>query len=144
MGITYAYFTSKVSGNTGEKSIVVNDINEIVVDSFVRPIENQYKVNIGKKKTSEIDYTKFIENLIPDKQDLEIEVITDLSTNPDQVVVRISDGDSVDFIKIAVESTGNPSAVGDFDLWFLIILGVILAGLIMLVASTGVFSVIGL
>ena len=30
----------------GEKSIVVDDVNEIVVDSFVRPIENQYKIYI--------------------------------------------------------------------------------------------------
>ena len=46
--------------------------------------------------------------------------------NPDEVVVMVTDGDSVDFIKFKVESTGNPTNFEGGEWAFLIILGIIL------------------
>ena len=125
------------------KQYEVNNKDEAVInftleqnkDSAGNPIEGEYIVKIGKKKTSEVDFTKFIENLNPNNQDLQVQVISDLEDNPDEVVVMITDGDEVEFVKFNVESEGNPGDFGGEEWIFLVVLGIILVVLTAILIS---------
>ena len=116
------------------KQYEVNNKNEAVKaytltqnkDQNGNEVPNEYTVDIGDNKTSDVDFAKFIENLNPENQDLEIEVLTDILSNPDEVVVRVTDGDETEFVKFTVKSTGNPTGFQGEEWTFLLLLGVIL------------------
>ena len=126
--------TYLIQVNREAKQYDVNNNNEAVksfeleqkVDKNGAPIHNEFIVDIGAKKTSEVDFSNFIENLNPANQELDITVITDTSTNPDEVVVRITDGDETEFVKFQVKSTGNPTGFQGEEWTFLLLLGIIL------------------
>ena len=111
--------------NNKDESVKSYDLEQNK-DASGNLIANEYTVNIGNKKTSEVDFTKFIENLDPTNQNLEVSVLTDVSTNPDEVVVRITDGDETEFVKFQVKSTGNPTGFQGEEWTFLLLLGIIL------------------
>lgn len=88
----------------------------------------EYKINIGKKKTSEIDFYSYIKDLNPDNQVLSVEILSDISANPNEVLVKVTtDNDETQIVKFTIESSGNPSSttVQDFIPLF-IILGIVI------------------
>ncbi|MDE7162146.1 MAG: cadherin-like beta sandwich domain-containing protein, partial [Anaeroplasmataceae bacterium] len=83
--------------------------------------DNQYIVNIGKAKSVDVDFTKFI---FPATDNLEIKVISDVKENPNEVIITIFDGEETEFVKLVVESTGNPTngGINWLDFWPLLLL----------------------
>lgn len=99
---------------------------EAVKDENNVESKTEFKVNIGKKKTSEVDFEKFIENLNPENQQLTVTILSNLEDNPDEVIIMVSDGTDVDYIKFNIESTGNPGDFAGEEWVFIGILGIIL------------------
>lgn len=124
--------------NVERKSMSYEVTNEAYPDFQLEDTDenNIFKLDIGNKKTSDVDYVKFIKDLDASNQNLKIEVLTNLSTNPDEVLVQITDGEHVDVVKFAVASTANPST---FDIMSLlpmfIALGIIVIILIAILIS---------
>ncbi len=83
--------------------------------------ENVYTVNIGDTKTVDVDFTKFVEDLLPAQDsNMQVSVVSNLEENPNEVILKVTDGDKTDIIKLKVESTGNPNKVnasGLLPLW---------------------------
>lgn len=100
--------------------------------------ENVYKVNIGATKSVDVDFKQFIINNEPNKSELEIVVVSDVASNPSEIIISVSDGEVTDIIKLQVESTKNPTMT-DFSwasLWPLyIILAIIIILLILILIS---------
>ena len=117
--------------NNKDESVKSYDLEQ-KKDSSGNAIANEFVVDIGNKKTSEVDFSKFIENLDPTNQNLEVSVLTDVSTNPDEVVVRITDGDETEFVKFSVVSAGNPTGFEGQEWMFLLLLAIILIVLIII------------
>lgn len=106
---------------------VVIDGNEYL---FTEIKENEeYLINLGDLKTSTItDFTDFIEA----DEHLTVECLSDISTNPDEVFVRITDGEEEALVKFVIQSTTNNEKGADLMdyLPLLILLGVIVIVLI--------------
>lgn len=93
--------------------------------------ENAYKVNIGKAKSVDVDFTKFI---FPATDNLEVEVISNVKENPNEIIVTITDGEETEYVKLLVESTGNPKGGMNWtDLWPLLLLLIIVIILLILI-----------
>lgn len=99
--------------------------------------ENVYKVNIGATKSVDVDFKQFIINKSKDSE-LEIVVVSDVASNPSEIIISVSDGEVTDIVKLQVESTKNPTMT-DFSwasLWPLyIILAIIIILLILILIS---------
>lgn len=108
---------------------------EKVVDKF------EYNINIGKKKTSEVDFLSYIEalNATGDnaEQELEITYKTNIENNPDDVIIEIATKDGITKqVIFHVESTSNHNNA-DFWTFFplIILLIIVLIILIMILIS---------
>lgn len=94
---------------------------------------NNYKVNIGNVKSVDVNFEDLIKNLAedPDNNPLTVTVLSDVKSNPAEVILSVSDGEVTEIVKLTIESTGNPSTVDVAGLWPLyLILGLILLILI--------------
>lgn len=81
----------------------------------VTDAKNTFKVNIGSDKSVDVDFTKFVENLLPSEDStFEVTVLSNVKDNPTEILLSVSDGDTTEIIKLQVESTGNPKN-SDFD-----------------------------
>jgi len=101
----------------------------------------EYNINIGKKKTSEVDFLSYIEalNATGDnaEQELEITYKTNIENNPDDVIIEIATKDGITKqVIFHVESTSNHNNA-DFWTFFplIILLVIILIILIMILIS---------
>lgn len=83
----------------------------------------EYKINIGKAKTSDVDYLSYINIINPETQDVKVDYRFDISDNPDEVIVQITTEDGITReVTFHIESTGNPSNISWQDLLPLLIL----------------------
>lgn len=101
----------------------------------------EYNINIGKKKTSEVDFLSYIEalNATGDnaEQELEITYKTNIENNPDDVIIEIATKDGITKqVIFHVESTSNHNNA-DFWTFFplIILLIIVLIILIMILIS---------
>lgn len=101
----------------------------------------EYNINIGKKKTSEVDFLSYIEalNATGDnaEQELEITYKTNIENNPDDVIIEIATKDGITKqVIFHVESTSNHNNA-DFWTFFplIILLVIVLIILIMILIS---------
>lgn len=101
----------------------------------------EYNINIGKKKTSEVDFLLYIEalNATGDnaEQELEITYKTNIENNPDDVIIEIATKDGITKqVIFHVESTSNHNNA-DFWTFFplIILLVIVLIILIMILIS---------
>lgn len=101
----------------------------------------EYNINIGKKKTSEVDFLSYIEalNATGDnaEQELEITYKTSIENNPDDVIIEIATKDGITKqVIFHVESTSNHNNA-DFWTFFplIILLIIVLIILIMILIS---------
>lgn len=101
----------------------------------------EYNINIGKKKTSEVDFLSYIEalNATGDnaEQELEITYKTNIENNPDNVIIEIATKDGITKqVIFHVESTSNHNNA-DFWTFFplIILLVIVLIILIMILIS---------
>lgn len=101
----------------------------------------EYNINIGKKKTSEVDFLSYIEalNATGDnaEQELEITYKTNIENNPDDVIIEIATKDGITKqVIFHVESTSNHNNA-DFWAFFplIILLIIVLIILIMILIS---------
>ncbi|MDE6584305.1 MAG: cadherin-like beta sandwich domain-containing protein [Anaeroplasmataceae bacterium] len=98
---------------------------------------NVYKVNIGATKSVDVDFKQFIINNKPETSDLEIVIVSDVESNPNEIIISVSDGEVTDIIKLQVESTKNPASGGIswLSLWplYLLLLIIILLLIIVLI-----------
>lgn len=101
----------------------------------------EYNINIGKKKTSEVDFLSYIEalNATGDnaEQELEITYKTNIENNPDDVIIEIATKDGISKqVIFHVESTSNHNNA-DFWTFFplIILLIIVLIILIMILIS---------
>lgn len=101
----------------------------------------EYNINIGKKKTSEVDFLSYIEalNATGDnaEQDLEITYKTKTDNNPDDVIIEIATKDGLTKqVIFHVESTSNHN---DANIWsflpLIILLVIVLIILIWILIS---------
>lgn len=121
--------------------------NKNYPDYSVEAVENEdktYKVNIGSTKSVDVDFTKFIEDLIPiEDSNLKVTVLSNVEENPSEVILSVSDGDTTDIIKLKVESTGNPSKVdwmGLLPLWIGLALIILLLIIILICVNKDKFG----
>lgn len=101
----------------------------------------EYNINIGKKKSSEVDFLLYIEalNATGDnaEQELEITYKTNIENNPDDVIIEIATKDGITKqVIFHVESTSNHNNA-DFWTFFplIILLVIVLIILIMILIS---------
>lgn len=101
----------------------------------------EYNINIGKKKTSEVNFLSYIEalNATGDnaEQELEITYKTNIENNPDDVIIEIATKDGITKqVIFHVESTSNHNNA-DFWTFFplIIVLIIVLIILIMILIS---------
>lgn len=125
--------------NITKKPMEYEVSNKQYPDFTVTPSEDEesvYNVNIGNKKSVDVDFTKFINNLDPDNSELEIVVVSDVKSNPSEVIVSVSDGEEVNIIRLVVQSTRNPKSVDMLSLWPLyLLLAIIIIVLILILIS---------
>lgn len=101
----------------------------------------EYNINIGKKKTSEVDFLAYIEalNATGDnaEQELEITYKTNIENNPDDVIIEIATKDGLTKqVIFHVESTSNHNNANFWTFFpLLILLIIILIILIMILIS---------
>ncbi|MDE7263418.1 MAG: cadherin-like beta sandwich domain-containing protein [Anaeroplasmataceae bacterium] len=129
-GITTKTYVVKVNRDKMAYE-VKNDIYPDYSLALKEGEENVYNVNIGSAKSVDVDFAKFI---FPETENLEVNVISDVLENPDEVIVTIFDGEETEIVKFIVESTGNPKdGIQWKDLWPLLLLIIILLIILILI-----------
>lgn len=128
-GITTKTYVVKV--NRDKMAYEVNNAKYPDYTVEATEVANEYKVNIGSAKSVDVDFTRFIS---PATSNLKVEVISNVSQNPDEVIVTIFDGEETEIVKLLVQSTGNPKdGVQWKDLWPLLLLLIIVIILLILI-----------
>ncbi|MBD5390675.1 cadherin-like beta sandwich domain-containing protein, partial [bacterium] len=128
-GITTKTYVVKVTRD--KMAYEVNNVKYPEYTVEETEVANEYKVNIGSAKSVDVDFTRFI---TPATDNLEIKVISNVSQNPDEIIVTIFDGEETEIVKLLVQSTGNPKAGVQWkDLWPLLLLLIIVIILLILI-----------
>jgi len=101
------------------------NFDENIKVSVVDLKTNLYKLEIGKKSISDIDFEKLI-LVITSNGESKIEVLTNLSNNPSEVVIKVSDDTSFELVIFEiVASVGFLSGVFGQSGWLYLILFII-------------------
>lgn len=97
-----------ISFEVDEDKISIDGYTFERVADDAKKTDAEYKVNIGKKVTSEVNFADYIKQLNPEDQDVKVEVLTDTSYNPDDVIVKVASADGeYKLVTFHVESTNN-------------------------------------
>ncbi len=130
-------------GTKTEKTIIVNrekmsfSVDKEAYDytcSEVSGKDKYYTIDLGEKTATAItDYTKYIK-FDTDKNDLQIESLTEITDSTNEVLVKVStkDGAESDIIHLQLQSTQFTKTGSVFDIIFWIILGIALIILIII------------
>lgn len=129
-GVTQKAYIIEVERNDIAYEVLEDKIKEDGYELEVLTANEEYNINIGKKKTSEVDFLSYIEvlNATGDnaEQDLEITYKTKTDNNPDDVIIEIATKDGLTKqVIFHVESTSNHNDANILSFLPLIILLVI-------------------
>ena len=126
-GVTQKAYVIEVERNDIAYEVLEDKIKDDGYELEALTANEEYNINIGKKKTSEIDFLSYINALnntgSDAEQDLEITYKTKIDNNPDDVIIEITTKDGLTKqVIFHVESTSNHNNANIWSFLPLIIL----------------------